>query len=84
MNQTPNPCPMRAIGRYETDLVIFITFAGHGNTGDQIALGCNTDFCGSGCHPKMDRPLGWRRGSECVVLNDYRPSEGQVPLPPPS
>jgi hypothetical protein len=59
---------------YDTDLVILITFASAATSGDQYALECNTQYCGAGCQPVMTQALGLRKGSECVVVNDYEPA----------
>jgi len=59
---------------YDTDLVVTITFNGGMTAGDVYALECKTAYCGSGCQPKLEHPLDFKRGSECHVINDYTPA----------
>jgi hypothetical protein len=59
---------------YDTDLVIKITFSGAMTTGNQYSLECKTAFCDAGCQPKLEHPLDFKKGSECMVLNDFVPA----------
>jgi len=59
---------------YDTDLVIKITFSGAMTTGNQYSLECKTAFCDAGCQPKLEFPLDFKKGSECLVLNDFVPA----------
>jgi len=59
---------------YDTDLVIKITFSGAMTTGNQYALECKTAYCDAGCQPKLEHPLDFKPGSQCLVLNDFMPA----------
>jgi hypothetical protein len=60
-----------------TDLVILITFNGAMTAGDQYALECRSSYCGSGCQPKIEHPIDFKVGSECMVVNNYQDSIAQ-------
>jgi hypothetical protein len=60
-----------------TDLVILITFNGAMTAGDQYALECRSAYCGSGCQPKIEHPIDFKVGSECMVVNNYQDSIAQ-------
>jgi len=53
---------MHHVFRYDTDLVVTITFNGAMNAGNVYALECKTAYCGSGCQPKMEHPLDFKKG----------------------
>jgi hypothetical protein len=59
---------------YDTDLVALISYSGSMTTGDQYALECKTAYCGAGCQPKLENPLDFKQGSECIVVNDFKPA----------
>jgi len=59
---------------YANDLVMLVTYAGSMTQGDQYALECKTAYCSDGCQPKLQNPLDFRIGSECIVKNNYENS----------